>query len=126
MRIQQQTYSDGSGNPIIGILRYSERNYKLVDVKYYNSIDNTPYSGDLFNVNSPVLDSNLKPLWEVKTLANKSIYFDIYGAEYNGSVILGGSVADGNYGDVVVSNNGSVWTVGGGGGGSNGYFPQGW
>jgi len=41
------------------------------------------------------------------------------------NIVISG-VADGNYGDVVVTGGGTIWTVVGGGGGGNGYFPQGW
>lgn len=95
MKLLRQTYSDGAGNAIIGVMRYSERNYKLIDVKYYNT-NNEQYSGDLFNINSPVLDSNSKPLWEVKTLAQKTIFYDINGIEYNGTIILGNTVTPTN------------------------------
>lgn len=40
-------------------------------------------------------------------------------------IVISG-VTDGNYGDVVVTGGGTIWTVVGGGGGGNGYFPQGW
>lgn len=86
-----KNFSDGAGNVITGVMRYSERNYELVDIKYYNA-NNEQYSGDLFNINSPILDSNSKPLWEVKTLSQNTILYDVNGIEYNGEIILGDSV----------------------------------